>query len=157
MSIGGFQVSFLKLIISKVLKNRKAALIVNLIVIGFYSYLLSFRSGILRVLLCLIISSTCKKIIKNKYDILSLSAILTIFIEPTCVFDFGFCLSYLCTFCVMWIYDMKFDNVLFEMLMINVTCVLISIPFVSKMEGCISLGTILFTIGFNYMFIVAYI
>jgi len=39
MSIGGFQVSFLKLIISKVLKNRKAALIVNLTVIGFYSYL----------------------------------------------------------------------------------------------------------------------
>jgi hypothetical protein len=66
-------------------------------------------------------------------------------------------LSYLCTFCVMWIYDMKFDNVLFEMMMINICCVLISIPFISKMEGYISLWTILLTIGFNYMFIVAYI
>jgi hypothetical protein len=57
----------------------------------------------------------------------------------------------------MWIYDMQFDNVLFEMIMINVCCVLISIPFMSKMEGYISLWTILLTIGFNYMFIVVYI
>jgi ComEC/Rec2-related protein len=101
MSIGGFQVSFLKLIISKLIRNKKVALIINLVVIGFYSYILSFRSGILRVFLCLVLTSIFRKVIRSKYDILSLSAIVTIFIAPTSVFDFGFCLSYLCTFCVM--------------------------------------------------------
>lgn len=155
-SIGGLQISFLKLLISKVIRHKKTSNILNLIVIGFYSYVLSFRSGILRVLLCLIISMTCSKWIKDKYNRLSLAGLITVFIEPSCVFNYGFCLSYLCTFFVIWIYDCKI-NVFFEMIFINLGCILISIPFISKMEGVISFNSILFSIGFNYIFIILYL
>ncbi|MDR2636538.1 MAG: ComEC/Rec2 family competence protein [Mycoplasmataceae bacterium] len=155
-SIGGLQISFLKLLINKVVRNKKASIIVNFIVIGFYSYVLSFRSGILRVLLCLIISSTMSRWIKNKNNRLALSGLFTIFIEPSCVFNYGFCLSYLCTFYVIWIYENKI-NPLLEMIFINLGCIFISIPFLAKMEGVISFNSIVFSIGFNYIFIVLFI
>jgi hypothetical protein len=61
LSVGGLQVSFLKLFIQKIIRNKKASNIMNLILISFYCYLLSFASGILRVLLCLIISISFRK------------------------------------------------------------------------------------------------
>ncbi|MDR3249764.1 MAG: ComEC/Rec2 family competence protein [Mycoplasmataceae bacterium] len=157
LSVGGLQVSFLKLFIQKIIRNKKASNIMNLILISFYCYLLSFASGILRVLLCLIISISFRKWVKNKYDILALSGMVTMFIEPSCVFNYGFCLSYLCTYFVIWIYEFNLPHVLFELLLINVGCIIISIPFVSKMEGIVSLSAIIFAIGFNYIFMGLYL
>jgi hypothetical protein len=102
LSVGGLQVSFLKLLIDKIFNNmKKTGKIVNVIFIGIYTYVLNFASGILRVWFTLLISYCFKKYLKGKYESLALSGIITIFIEPSCVFNYGFCLSYLCTYFVI--------------------------------------------------------
>ncbi|MDR1850730.1 MAG: ComEC/Rec2 family competence protein [Mycoplasmataceae bacterium] len=157
LSVGGFQVSFLKLLINKIVRHKLTSKIISLIIISFYCYVLSFRSGILRVLLCLIFSMSLSKVVRNKYDILALSGMFTIFIEPSAVFNFGFCLSYLCTYFVMWVFDQEFSNVVLEMLLVNVGCLLISIPFLAKMEGVVSITNIFFGVGFSIIFGLLYI
>jgi hypothetical protein len=157
LSVGGFQVSFLKLVIGKIARNKTASNITSLIVISLYCYILSFRSGILRVLLCLIFSMCFHKIIRNKYDILAISGVFTIFIEPSAVFNYGFCLSYLCTYFVMWVFGQEFGNVLLEMLLVNIGCLIISVPFLAKMEGVVSISSIFFGVGFSIIFIMLYI
>ncbi|GMO13477.1 MAG: hypothetical protein Ta2E_02960 [Mycoplasmoidaceae bacterium] len=157
MSIGGLQISFLKLFILKVIRHKKTSTIISLIVVVFYTYLLGFKSGILRVLLCLIVSLSLKRWIRNKYDILAFSGILTLFIQPSAAFDFGYSLSYICTYFVIWIYKSENISTMFKGLLINIGCTIITIPFVSKIDGSISLASILFAGGFTSIFIFAYI
>ncbi|MDR2653841.1 MAG: ComEC/Rec2 family competence protein [Mycoplasmataceae bacterium] len=156
LCVGGLQVSFLKILVSKVCVKRNIANCFNIIIIGFYTYILGFSSGILRVFLSLIFSICFHKWLK-KYDILALSGIFTIFIEPSCVFNYGFCLSYLCTYLVMYIYDLGISNIFLEQLLINVGCCFISLPFVTMMDKQISISSFIIGIGFAYIFIFLYL
>jgi len=156
-SIGGLQISFLKLVIEKILKKRKIYNIINFIIILSYGLTLSFAAGITRVLICFIIRTLFRKKIKNTYEVLIISAFITVLIQPSIVLDFGFCMSYICTFYVLWIVSFNMKSIFYEQMLINVGCTFLCIPFVSMMNGVVSLNSILFSIAMNYIFMFLYI
>jgi ComEC/Rec2-related protein len=141
-SVGGFQISMLKLFIGKIIRNKKISAITNVLIIGIYSWTLNFSPGIMRVLFYLILSGIFTKKLTNRYDILAISGILTIFFNPNCVFNYGWILSYICTYIVLYIYWKNICNKFLEAILINISCIVISLPFIMKMDNTINLNSI---------------
>ena len=151
--IGGFHLSILKKVINFCFKKHfKIALIVNLLLIFFYSYLLSFSISACRVLITMICGLLLKKYSNNKYDRISLSGFLSLIIAPSIVKNIGFSLSYICTLGVCFIYSLKIKNHLLNQIVINVVSTLISLPFIYQINHSINVFSILNSLIFTYIF-----
>jgi predicted membrane metal-binding protein len=80
-----------------------------------------------------------RKRINNRYDILSLSGMISILINPCCVFNVGFCMSYLCTMAIIYVYELQIANFFLEKILINIVAIIVSLPFVILLQHKISL------------------
>ena len=154
--ISGFHLSIFKYFVSKICRNRALGNSISLVFILFYSFLLDFSSSSIRVLLCLIIRMSTKNKF-NKYTILGISGLISIFLNPSCTTNYGFCLSYLCTGIIYLIFDLNINNFFIEKILINIMAVTISLPFVLLMNSQISLWSIVFGFIFTYFFCFVFI
>jgi predicted membrane metal-binding protein len=110
-----------------------------------------------RVLLMTILTIVIKKWIKNRFDILALSGMLTMLFGPSCVMNLGFCMSYLCTATIIYVYSLQIRNPIFEGLLVNLSATVVSLPFVLQMNQAISLWTVINSYAFSYLFIFVFI
>ncbi|MDR0674784.1 MAG: ComEC/Rec2 family competence protein [Mycoplasmataceae bacterium] len=151
--VSGFHISILKRLVSFALRKWPIlANIVNIIIITFYCYLLSFAVSVTRVLLMFLISFIFKKRLKNKIDVLAVAGLFSIMWDTTCMFNIGFCMSYLCTTVILLVYRLKISNMLLEKLLINIAATLISLPFIIYMQNQISLWAVFNSFIFSYVF-----
>jgi predicted membrane metal-binding protein len=79
------------------------------------------------------------KKLKNRIDVLAIAGLISVSLAPTCVFNVGFCMSYLCTLVIILIYRLNIHNVLLEKLFISIAATLVSLPFIVYMQQQISL------------------
>jgi predicted membrane metal-binding protein len=119
--------------------------------------LLNFAVSVTRVLLMTILTIVIKKWVKNRCDILALSGMLTILLGPSCVMNLGFCMSYLCTAAIIYIYSLQIRNPIFEGLLVNLSATIVSLPFVLQMNQAVSLWTVINSYAFSYLFIFVFV
>jgi predicted membrane metal-binding protein len=84
-------------------------------------------------------SSILKRKVRSRHDILGISGLTTIAIEPSCAYSIGFGLSYLCTFAIIIVYEINIQNFLLEKVLVNLVAILIGLPFVLAINGYLSL------------------
>jgi competence protein ComEC len=150
--VSGFHISILKRIVNHCCRHRLIANIINLLTITFYCYLLNFAVSVARVWLMFILTLIFKRKITNRLDILAMAGLVSIILGPTCVFNIGFCMSYLCTLVILLVYKFEVSNILLEKIFINLAATLISLPFVVYMQKQLSLWVILNSFIFGYVF-----
>jgi competence protein ComEC len=138
--ISGFHLSFLKRLIYKILgKYKKTSYSISLGLIFTYLYFLNFATSALRVFISMMVSSLLKRKVKSRLDILGISGLITITIEPSCAYSIGFGLSYLCTFAIIIVYGINIQNFFLEKVLVNLVATLVGLPFVLSINGFISL------------------
>jgi competence protein ComEC len=149
--ISGFHLTIFRNIINKIIKNKIISNSLSLIFISFYSFLLDFSFSTMRVLLCILIRLIFKNKL-NKYEVLGLSGLTLCVLNSSSLINFGFCLSYLCTFIIYFIYDLDIENVFIEKLVISAAATLISLPIILLMNKQISVWSMFFALIFTYLF-----
>jgi ComEC/Rec2-related protein len=138
--ISGFHLSFLKRLIHKMFgKHHKISYAISAGLIFMYLYFLNFATSALRVFISMVISKILRRKIKSRFDVLGISGLVTLLIEPSSAYSLGFCLSYLCTFVIIIVYEINFQSLLLEKVLVNLTATLVGIPFVLEINGYISL------------------
>ncbi|MDR3330564.1 MAG: ComEC/Rec2 family competence protein [Mycoplasmataceae bacterium] len=151
--VSGFHISILKRMVKKCFKHIPiCGDVISILLIVFYCYLLNFATSVTRVLLMSILTIVIKKWVKSRFDILTLSGLVTIVLGPSCVFNIGFCMSYLCTVAIIYVYSLQIKNLLFECLLVNVSATIVSLPFVLSMSQSISIWTVINSYVFSYVF-----
>ncbi|MDR0740081.1 MAG: ComEC/Rec2 family competence protein [Mycoplasmataceae bacterium] len=151
--VSGFHITILKRMINYLFKrNKLLGNILNCSIIFFYCYLLNFAVSVTRVLLMFIFTLLLRRRINNRYDILCLSGLFSLLLNPYCVFNIGFCMSYLCTIAIIYVYELQISNFLLEKILINVVAVTVSLPFVILLQHKISLWVIINSFAFSYLF-----
>jgi hypothetical protein len=110
--------------------------------------------SIMRILISSIISIWTKN---NKLEVLSKSGIITMFLGPNAVFNYGFCMSYLCTAGIIWIISKEINNPFMKNIYINLIAIFICIPFILLMSGKISIFVFFFCILFSSVFLTIYV
>ncbi|MBO7527531.1 MAG: ComEC/Rec2 family competence protein [Clostridia bacterium] len=107
LAVSGLHIGFLVAFISKLLSKTKikkyAKVMVLIVILGFYCYLCSFASSVVRASIMFLILSF-GGIIGRKYDRLnawSVAGLCILLIRPMYVYDLGFLLSFACVFCII--------------------------------------------------------
>ncbi|MDR2567838.1 MAG: ComEC/Rec2 family competence protein [Mycoplasmataceae bacterium] len=139
IAVSGFQISLCKWILNKIIPSKYGKIIGTITFVTLYTYLLNFNPGPTRVLLCSIIPYCFSKYKLSKYDYLAISGLINLLIEPVVVVDYGFLMSYLCTYVVMWIFAMEIKNKFFLSFLLNLGCTIVTIPLMSWMHSGVSL------------------
>jgi hypothetical protein len=85
LSVSGLQISFVNLIIAKIIKKRKLAIAIQIIFVLSYSIILNFPPSMLRIIFCMMLFK-----IKNKFEKLSISGLIVMLVNPFYVSSFGF-------------------------------------------------------------------
>jgi len=101
----------------------------------------------------MIFSKTSHRFFENNFDILAISGIFSILLCPSCCLNYGFDMSYLCTFAVTVVYKMKFDNIFTEKILANLLATLMSLPFVIAMNQQISIFCLINSFVFTYLIV----
>ncbi len=152
--ISGFHISLINKWINKILcKFEKLTFYTTLAIDVLYTYLINFNIATCRVIFSLIIEKIFKKlnIMNNIYDKTAASGILSFFIFPKIALNIGFCLSYMCTFGVIYANSFNINSVILKKIFTNFICVLISILFISKINGELSLFAIINSLIFSFI------
>jgi predicted membrane metal-binding protein len=76
---------------------------------------------------------------------------------PSCIFNIGFCMSYLCTLVIIIIFKWEISNVLLEKLLVNIGATFVSLPFVIYMQKQISIWVIINSFIFSYVFALIFV
>ncbi len=141
-------VAFLYFLLSKIFK--KILLIENIIIsfLIFYMVLCGFSISIVRASTMLISGYIFKRYSMNftKIDILCISILLILFINPRYIYQVGFWLSYLLTFFLIICSSLlRGTNKIKNVIKITILCFFISMPIVININNEINLLSILFT------------
>jgi competence protein ComEC len=151
--VSGFHIAILKRIVSYCFKrNLVVGNIVNILLITFYCYLLNFAVSVTRVLIMFVITLIFRKRLSNRFDILGMSGVFSLLLGPSSVFNVGFCMSYLCTAGIIYIYKLEITNFFLEKILINLVAVILSLPFVIEIQHQISLWVVINSFAFSYLF-----
>ena len=156
--ISGFHLNMLKRVIKKVVYKPKILVeILSIFVILFYTYLLNFSTSTSRVLISMIFGYLLPKN-KNRYTKTACAGILSMIIYPQIIKDIGFNLSYICTFCVIYILSYQIKNFYINQILICFICTMVSLPFIANINNQMSLfaiiNSLLFTYFINILFII---
>lgn len=148
ITVSGLQINFLFWLIRNIffkhIKREKITNLIELILCGLYAYFLAFSISILRIFINTLIKqfnsdSNCN----NNYY----SAIFLMFVFKNQVINYGFLMSYLCVIGIRIIVQSTSNKFLLAIL-INLYCVMITLPLVVAMNGKINI----FAFFYNYMF-----
>lgn len=148
ITVSGLQINILFGVFQKLflkhLRKPKLANIIELILCGLYTYFLAFSISILRIL-----TNTIIKLFSTKLNSDSnyYSAIILMFIFKNQVINYGFLMSYLCVIGIKIILKFTNNKILLAIL-INLYCVIVTLPLVIIMNGKINI----FAFFYNYMF-----
>ncbi|MDR0985438.1 MAG: ComEC/Rec2 family competence protein [Mycoplasmataceae bacterium] len=155
--ISGLHLSFMKILIFKLIKIKYLKDIISLSLIFLYSYLLKFSISSTRVLITYVFSLMFRKNFKNYFDIVSLGAIFIVLCGPSCVFNYGFCMSYGCTFAILTINKLPINSELLKQIVISIVATLICLPFVILMNQQISVWAVINSFMFGYIFMLIFV
>ena len=151
--ISGFHLSLLRSINRKIFKSHtRIEYILSLCIIFFYTYLLSFSISANRVIITMFLSPIIKRYSKSKYDYISLSGFVSMIIYPKIAVNLGFCMSYFCTYGIVFIISFKIKNYFLRTLSINLVATILSLPFVIQINENISLFAVLNSLMFSSLF-----
>lgn len=151
--VSGFHLSIIPMILSKLIKNKKITIPINLTVMLFLNYLTSFSIGSFRALLFYIFS-LCKKTKKHS---LSLSLLVTMLIAPLSSLTISLHMSYLAVFAMQIDNKGKKDNSYFKRTIItSLTCTLFLVPFIGYFAGKISIFFIIYSLIFTPIILLSY-
>ncbi len=153
IAVSGFHLSIITMSINKIFRSKKIfAYWINVVLISFYSYLLSFSFGSLRILICILLKPMLKRFELEYIEIVCMSGIIIAMMVPYCFNNMSYILSYLGTFAVLTIKKFNFNNIFFETVAINLLATLVNLPFIVLMNQQISLFAIINSFVFAYLF-----
>ncbi len=147
--VSGLHINVLLFIFNKMIflkvKNHYYQSVFQVIFCFIYSYFLAYSISILRITINSIIKLFFNKCDSKKINCYS-GMIILLFLKNE-VTSYGFLMSYLCSIgiCILAFY---IRNKLTLTIVINGFCILITLPFVIKMNGKINI----FSFFYNYMF-----
>ena len=140
--ISGFHVSLISKIIKWIFKKRpKIGKYVSITIVGFYSFLLDFSYGSLRVFFKLVYDWIFFKFQIKRYDKLGFIGLTLCLTNPVCFISYGFLLSFLISAAAYYVSSLELNNRIINSLLINVLAFIIIIPFAIEMNNKISLLT----------------
>ncbi|WP_228444776.1 ComEC/Rec2 family competence protein [Mycoplasma tullyi] len=158
--ISGLHLSLINLLILKIFKNYKiAGNFVAFLCLLFYSYLLSFSYGVLRVLLCLVLNLIFKRYLRNKnYRLISIasSGIILLLLNPYAFRNYSYILSYLSILVIYAIFQIKKLNNFVKSLLVSVAINFVLGGLIINGYGKINLLTIFWSIILSPMIIGMY-
>jgi competence protein ComEC len=157
LSVSGMHLFFIKIIISKIIKNEKVSSFTTIIIILIYTYFLNFAVGCLRVLFTLIISRVTRKYKTSSITSTSLSAMVTILICPSSILNYGFTMSYMCTICARLVHKQFESDCFIDVLLTNLICITSCIPFEILMSSEINVLSLFLSALFNFLFMPLYV
>ncbi|WP_245576630.1 ComEC/Rec2 family competence protein [[Mycoplasma] imitans] len=148
--ISGLHLSLINLVIQSILKKYKiAGNIASFSILFFYSYLLNFSYGVLRVLLCLLLNALLGKYLKNKnfkFINLAISGIILLMLNPYAFMSYSYTLSYLSVSVIYLIFQIKKLNNFVKSLIASVVINFILGGLIINGYGKINLLTIFWSI-----------
>lgn len=136
----------LSFILFKVFKIYKRS--VSIIIISIYVFIIDFPKACLRALLFLILKNLNNygSIKYTSLDILSISFIIMLFINPYNIYSSGFILSYLVSFILIFLNEIiKVKNKLFKMYLDSIIIYFLTLPIIISFNNCISIFSIIFS------------
>lgn len=148
ITVSGLQINILFWLIQKIFFKRlnkpKITNLIELILCTIYAYFLAFSISILRIFTNILIKQfNYKPYQDNNYY----SGIILMFIFKNQVVNYGFLMSYLSVIGIKIIFKL-FKNKILLAILINIYCVMITLPFIVIMNGKINI----FAFFYNYMF-----
>lgn len=153
LAISGLHILFIYQIIKKLL--QKVLLIegelLSLLVVGIYLILIGFPVAALRAYLFLILGALNKGKVKyTELDILSVSFILMVLMNPFWAFQNGFILSFLISFLLLFMNEFNVYQGILKKFYTSLLCILATLPFVINQNYEISITGLFFSfiIGF---------
>lgn len=156
--ISGFHISLMSRIIKWIFKKRpKLGKYIDIVIIGFYSFLLNFSYASLRILLKLCYEYVFYKFNIKKFDKLGLIGITLCLLNPKCFVNYGFLLSFTICSLTYFVSKLNLNNKVISTLLINLFASLLSIPFLVEMNHKISLLTFINTFVFSYFSIIIFL
>ncbi|MDE7100463.1 MAG: ComEC/Rec2 family competence protein, partial [Anaeroplasmataceae bacterium] len=142
LAISGLHIIFIYQIIKKLLQKvfKIEGEILSLLVVGIYLVLIGFPVAALRAFLFLILRVLNKGKIKyTELDILSLSFILMILMNPFWAFQNGFILSFLISFLLLFMNEFNVYHGVLKKFYTSLLCILATLPFVINQNYEISI------------------
>ncbi len=134
--------SFLLFLFNKIKLNEKLSFILTSIFLIFFSFIASFTPSILRAVIFFILSSLNKiyyTYIKPK-NLLYITFIILVLINPFYIFNIGFILSFTITyFILLFNENYKVNNSILSILVISIISFLSSLPIIINMSYEINL------------------
>ena len=143
LAISGLHIMFLYSILSfilfKIFKYYKK--LIPLVILGIYVFIIGAPSSALRSYLFLLIASLNRGKIKyQRLDILSITALISLLLNPYRLFETGFILSYIVSFILIFSSDfIKTKNSLLNKYLLFILIFLSTLPFTSSISGNISI------------------
>lgn len=150
--ISGFHISLISWIIKWIFKKKqKLGWYLNLTIISFYSYLLNFSYGSLRIIFKNLLSPLFTKFQIKQAEKLGYVGLFISITNPSCFINFGFVLSMLISSVRFSVYSMNLNNKIINSIISNFLAFIIMIPFAFLMNNKISLLTFFNSFIFSYL------
>ncbi|MCL2522113.1 MAG: DNA internalization-related competence protein ComEC/Rec2 [Erysipelotrichales bacterium] len=167
LSISGlhlnFFILFAYLILKKIGLKEKTISTFLIVLLAVYSFITLFIPSVMRVVLCYIFKEIFKryKLLYTSLDILAFSFLVLLLVNPFYLFQIGFQLSYLVSFCFILFSDFlsRTKNIFLLTFKMSVIAVLATFPLIINMNNYFNLFSLLanvcITIFFSYLFLPA--
>ena len=149
--ISGFHISLISKLIKLIFKKiPKIGKYVDIVIIGFYSYVLNFTYASLRVLLKISYEWVFWRFDIQKYEKIGLIGLTICLLNPACFSNYGFLLSFIVCIAANYVNSLELNNKIITSLLINIFAFIVTIPFVILMNNKISLLSFINAFIFTY-------
>lgn len=153
VSSGGFHLSLLTRLNERIFKQKQlVGYVINMLLMCFYSFLLGFCYGCLRVYLKTALKPFFKRHEIDNFNQLGVVGLLIGLFNPVCFRSYSFALSFLVCIGVYWVQMLNLNNALLSKFLVNVVAFVITIPFVIEMNKKIAILTFINSFIFVYFF-----
>lgn len=153
ISSGGFHLSLIARLNDKIFKKKQLiGYAVNIVLLSFYTFLLGFAYGCLRVLIKRIMKPVLKRKSVSNFNQLGLVGLIIGLFNPECFGSYSFVLSFLVCMGSYYVFNLNLNNKVISMLLVNLLAFLITIPFVIEMNKKVAILTFINSYIFVYFF-----
>ena len=150
LCISGMHISIFVLLLSKILSRFKYKNIIIIIFLLFFSFLTSFSSSVLRVVIFYILNIINKKykLYYNPLHILFMTAYLLVIVNPFIVYDTGFIYSFVISFGIIYYSLLINGNYLIRLLKLSIISFIFSLPITVLLNYELNIMSIFYNIIF---------
>ncbi len=150
--ISGIHLYYLSSFVERVIKHKKSAIVVNIVIFMVLTYFLNFSYSILRSLLMYVVSKVARFKKINKIDKLSLVGIIMILICPNCLFSLSFQMTMVASFSIIAFSKIK-KNIYFGNFFQSIFVSLMMFPLVMMISKKYSILSIFYCYFFTWIYI----